>query len=197
MFMGQKKRSPLIPLDFQIKFLLKFLLAVLIAFVTASLILYLLVNGKLGETYFSSINFLNYLNRNLIKYLLYSLSFQFIFIALLTLFITLFASHRIAGPLIRLEKICRQIGQGELPASLRIRAKDQIKGLAQSMAHFIQELRRRIKNIVVHKENIEEMEHRINRLLEEGRFDSVQKEFEIIGAGLKAIEKILESFKVE
>lgn len=195
--MSRKRKLHPIPLVSQIKFLLKFSVAVLIIFVTASLILYLLINGKFGESYFDSLSFLNHLNRNLVKYLFYSLSFQLIFIALATLFISLVNSHRIAGPLIRLEKTCEQIGQGEFPESLRIRAKDQAQDLAQSMDNFIQELRERIKNIVVHKEKISEKRQEIDKFFKEERLDLVQKGFKKFETELEAVESILESFKIE
>ncbi|MFQ6618488.1 MAG: HAMP domain-containing protein [Fidelibacterota bacterium] len=195
--MSRQRNSQPIPRVFQIKFLLKFSAAVLIIFVVASLILYLLINGKFGDTYFNSLSFLNHLNRNLVKYLFYSLSFQFIFIALATLFISLFASHKIAGPLIRLEKTCEQIGRGELPQSLKIRAKDQVQNLAQSMDNFIQELRRRIERIGVRKENIKDKKQEINRFFKEKRLDLVQKEFKKFESELEAVESILNLFKIE
>lgn len=195
--MSRQRNSQPIPRVFQIKFLLKFSAAVLIIFVVASLILYLLINGKFGDSYFNSLSFLNHLNRNLVKYLFYSLSFQFIFIALATLFISLFASHKIAGPLIRLEKTCEQIGRGELPQSLKIRAKDQVQNLAQSMDNFIQELRRRIERIGVRKENIKDKKQEINRFFKEKRLDLVQKEFKKFESELEAVESILNLFKIE
>ncbi|MFQ5722389.1 MAG: hypothetical protein ACE5GI_07835 [Candidatus Aminicenantales bacterium] len=184
----EKKLYP-IPLGFQIRFLLRFSVAVLIIFTTASLILYLLINTKLGVSYFNSISLLSHINRNLVKYLLYSLSFQFVFVALATLFITLFATHKIVGPLIRLERICLQMAKGEFPEKFRIRSKDQIQGLAQSMDHCIQELRERIKNIVFYKEKIEEKREKIERLIDHQKMDLAHKELESVEMDLNEIKK--------
>ena len=195
--MSRTRKNELIPLEFQTRFLLRFSLAVLIIFAAASLVFYLLVNARLGESYFNSIRLLSHINRSLLKYLLYSLSFQFVFIALATLFITLFASHKIVGPLVRLERICLQIAKGEFPEKFRIRSKDQIQGLAQSMDRCLQELRERMKNIISSGEKIDKKRESIEGLVNQGKMDLAHKELKSVEKDLKAIKKILDSFKPE
>ncbi len=63
-------------------------------------------------------------------------------------------SHRIAGPLYRLEKSVETIGTGNLNLRVRLRSQDQLQDLAQSMDGMAADLRTRIQAM---KEQIDRM----------------------------------------
>ncbi len=48
-------------------------------------------------------------------------------------FLSIFISHKIAGPLYRLEEIAREISFGNLALHVRLRKKDGLKGLAEAI----------------------------------------------------------------
>lgn len=54
-------------------------------------------------------------------------------------------SHRIAGPLYRLEKSAETIGTGNLSLRVRLRSQDQLQDLAQAMDEMAGDLRGRIQ----------------------------------------------------
>lgn len=54
--------------------------------------------------------------------------------------ITIFVSHRIAGPMFRANKIGGLISQGIIPASVGLRRKDEVRDLAQSLNAIISKL---------------------------------------------------------
>lgn len=56
-------------------------------------------------------------------------------------------SHKIAGPLFRLERAARQIGGGDLSGPMRLRAGDELQGLADSMGGMAGALRSQIQEI--------------------------------------------------
>ncbi len=56
-------------------------------------------------------------------------------------------SHRIAGPLSRLEKSAETIGAGNLNLHVRLRSKDQLQDLARSMDEMAADLRVRIQAV--------------------------------------------------
>ena len=56
-------------------------------------------------------------------------------------------SHRIAGPLYRLEKSAETIGAGNLNLRVRLRSEDQLQDLAQSMDDMVGDLKVRIQAI--------------------------------------------------
>jgi|GEM_PF-1859385 methyl-accepting chemotaxis protein len=183
--------------DFQIKFILKFSIIMFIAFLVASLLLYLLINEKIDVSYFYSLYFLQQLNRNLAKYLLYSFFFQLILITITTIIITLFSSHKIAGPLFRLERIIEQITRGEIPKEVRIRAKDQIKSFANSMDNLVKEIRRKVITVKSSLENIEKRKKKIDLLIKEKKIDALKEELNIVNEEIDIIERTLSSFKTE
>ena len=51
----------------------------------------------------------------------------------LSVFITLFISHRIAGPLFRLGNTMQEVGEGKIPGRVNLRKKDEFKELADSV----------------------------------------------------------------
>lgn len=55
----------------------------------------------------------------------------------------LYASHKIAGPLYRFEKLCQDVGDGNLNTVTQLREDDQLQELAQSFAKMVEKLRDR------------------------------------------------------
>ena len=79
----------------------------------------------------------------------------------LSVLITLFISHRIAGPMYRLEKILGEIAGGKMPRAANLRKKDEFKELASAINSAIGRLEK------ITDEN-RQIISRLNRLLEEG-----------------------------
>ena len=69
----------------------------------------------------------------------------------------LFFSHRIAGPLYRLEKTAEAIGHGDLSGELRLRAGDELQGVAHSMDGMVTELRTRVTQIQAQTRRLQEL----------------------------------------
>jgi len=61
----------------------------------------------------------------------------------LAVFAALYASHKIAGPLYRFERLCEQVGDGDLEVLVSLREKDQLQELGLAFAGMIDKLRTR------------------------------------------------------
>ncbi len=61
-------------------------------------------------------------------------------VGLIGMIVFIFLSHRIAGPLYRVEKGMREIGKGDLTHRVRLRKTDQLEELAQSLNSFAQQM---------------------------------------------------------
>jgi nitrate/nitrite-specific signal transduction histidine kinase len=59
------------------------------------------------------------------------------------LFVILYASHKIAGPLYRFEKLCQQIGDGQLDTVTSLRQHDQLQDLGTAFGDMVKKLRSR------------------------------------------------------
>ncbi|CAG1022252.1 hypothetical protein IVG45_06465 [Methylomonas sp. LL1] len=56
---------------------------------------------------------------------------------------TLYASHKIAGPLYRFETLCQEVGDGNLDPVTRLREDDQLQELAEAFSSMVTKLRER------------------------------------------------------
>lgn len=143
-------RQYFIKKEFQSKFIIKFCLIVILGAIISGIILFAYTNQRLGNTYLESLNALKVLNDNLISNLIYTSLITVIFISIVTIVITLFASHKIAGPLYRLERSTEAIGNGDFMLETRLRENDEITGVASALNEMAGKLR--IKMIDIKKE---------------------------------------------
>jgi nitrogen fixation/metabolism regulation signal transduction histidine kinase len=58
-----------------------------------------------------------------------------------TFIITLFVSHRIAGPVYRLEKDIAEVTKGNLNVTFRVRKNDEFQSLAEALNQMVKSLR--------------------------------------------------------
>lgn len=69
-------------------------------------------------------------------------------------FLCIKITHTIAGPVYRMERVARGIGEGDLTNFIKLRQKDELKDLADSMNEMTMGLRNRVINL---KENVAEI----------------------------------------
>ncbi len=80
-----------------------------------------------------------------------------LFAGLAVIALTLFTSHRIAGPLFRLKREIDLLKSGDMHANFRIRKTDQLQGLAVALTDLAESLRDRyvlLKDKALQLENI-------------------------------------------
>ena len=61
----------------------------------------------------------------------------------LAVYVVIYATHRIAGPLYRFETLCRQITEGRFDGVTHLRDKDELQDLATAFAAMVDALRAR------------------------------------------------------
>ncbi|MEW6710812.1 MAG: methyl-accepting chemotaxis protein, partial [Candidatus Riflebacteria bacterium] len=62
-------------------------------------------------------------------------------------FICIFVTHTIAGPVYRMERVVRNIGEGDLTHFTKLRPKDELKDLADAMNDMTMGLRNKVINL--------------------------------------------------
>jgi methyl-accepting chemotaxis protein len=67
-----------------------------------------------------------------------------IVVGLAAVIITLFTSHKIAGPLYRMEQDVREVAGGNLKTKFNLRYGDELKGMAESLEAMVRSLQSRI-----------------------------------------------------
>ncbi|HNS10048.1 MAG TPA: methyl-accepting chemotaxis protein [Candidatus Ozemobacteraceae bacterium] len=105
-------------------------------------------------------------------------------------FICIFVTHTIAGPVYRMEKVVRNIGEGDLTHFIKLRPKDELKDLADAMNEMTMGLRNKI---ISFKENVASIRDGVTLAKSTGnvsKLDDVLK-------NLESMEESLHSFTLE
>jgi methyl-accepting chemotaxis protein len=141
--------------EFQRSFILKFCLIVLAGSAVTAAIIFLVS----GATVTTSFDNLRLVIKSTADYILPSVILSSVMVIIITviatIFITLFTSHRIAGPLYRIEKDVQEVMSGNLKKGFSLRQGDEIIPIANaldSMNNFLK------TEIGIIKEKIVEVE---------------------------------------
>lgn len=120
-------------------------------------------------------------------------------IIILVVFAGIFISHRIAGPMIRMEEGMKKIAKGDITDIISLRKSDELKELVDTYNHMVSSLKDLITN---QKEMIQSLNKRIEVLCEEMHSKSLsQKQMESIRLELNTLRKeilnLAQMFKIQ
>jgi len=87
-----------------------------------------------------------------------------IIVSIATIFVTLFVSHKIAGPLYRFKKTMKDLEEGNFSEDFRIRHLDQLQDLAESFNNMIRKVRQEAGNL---KGNFNKLEEKLGNISEQ------------------------------
>jgi methyl-accepting chemotaxis protein len=150
-----RRRNYYIKKEFQRNFILKFCVLVLIGSAISGAILYWVSRA----TVTTSFENLRLVIKSTADYILPAVFFSsLIVIAIIgtaTVFITLFTSHKIAGPLYRMEKDVREVALGNLSQEFSLRIGDEVRPIAQALSEMVHFLRKEVNAL---KKDISDLE---------------------------------------
>ncbi len=136
----RRRRKYIKPL-FQRRFILQFLSLIILGLIAFSISVYLYSQQTLTTAFINSK--LRVMSTG--DFLLPALLVIALVITAVVSFMTglrlLLFSHKIAGPLYRLEKSAEAIGGGDLKLSIRLRSDDELQDFAQTMDGMVRDLR--------------------------------------------------------
>lgn len=130
-----------IQLDFSLVFQLKYCVTMVAGSLLTSMALYLYLDRRLGENYVESLMTLKRLEESLPSSLAVSFGVQLVLVLLLTIAINLFVSHKIGGPVYRIERSLDDILSGDLRYDIRTRDGDQLKSMVVSLNGWLKSTR--------------------------------------------------------
>lgn len=105
-------------------------------------------------------------------------------------FICIFVTHTIAGPVYRMEKVVRNIGEGDLTHFIKLRPKDELKDLADAMNEMTMGLRNKI---ISFKENVASIRDGVTLARSTGNVSKLED----VMKNLESMEESLHSFTLE
>lgn len=105
-------------------------------------------------------------------------------------FICIFVTHTIAGPVYRMEKVVRNIGEGDLTHFIKLRPKDELKDLADAMNEMTMGLRNKI---IEFKDNVNQIQEGVLLAKSTGKVDKLDD----VLKSISTMEESLRSFTLE
>jgi len=155
--LGNRRRNYYIKEKFQRNFILKFCLLVLIGSAISGAIIYLMSKS----TVTTSFENLRLVIRSTADYILPAVLLSSVIVIIITgiaaMFITLFTSHKIAGPLYRIEKDIEGVASGNLRQEFNLRQGDEVRPIAESlnsMAGFLRDEVSALKRTIAELESV-------------------------------------------
>jgi methyl-accepting chemotaxis protein len=142
-----KRKSYFIKKDFQARFILKFCLLLLTGVVISAGLLFFFSQDTLTSSFQQSRLVIKNTSVAILPAILYTSLITLALLTVATIFVTLFISHKIAGPMFRFEKELKEIGQGDLTKKVVLRKKDQTADLARCINDMTAGLHEKIVDI--------------------------------------------------
>jgi len=137
------KRTSLLERDYQLKFWLRFCGLTIGGFTAFALLLYLTTGRDLGQSYGEAIYTIYTLKINISSLILasaYSIAIM-VFTAVFITLVSVFFSHRMAGPIFRLTQDFKPFVSGDMRGETRFRKLDQYALLAGEKNNMTERLR--------------------------------------------------------
>ena len=119
--------------QYQFRFMAEILLVVILATSLSAAATYVLIGGEMASGFHSSERILENIRQSLPKILLLSSLVTFIAMALMGSFITLRETHRVIGPVGKMDRKFREMTEGNFSYMIPLRNADVLKGLDESI----------------------------------------------------------------
>jgi len=148
------RKNHFIKRDFQTKFILKFCLLLLMGVIFSAGLLFLFSQDTLTSSFQQSRLVIKNTSLVILPAILYTSLITLALLTIATIVVTLFVSHKIAGPMFRFEKELKEIGTGDLTKKVRLREKDQAAELADCINSMTSSLHEKVLRIQIAVENI-------------------------------------------
>ncbi len=142
----RRKKKYIKPL-FQSRFILQFLSFMVLGFIVFSISVYIYSQQTLTTAFINSKLRVMSTGDFLLPTLLVTALMVTVLVAIMLGIRLLLFSHKIAGPLYRLEQTANAVGSGKLNLQVRLRSGDELQDVAQSMDGMVRDLRSRTVKI--------------------------------------------------
>lgn len=187
-----KRRIYFIDKAFQAKFILKFCFLVLLGGILTAAVLYFftmrsatisIVDSRVAVR--STLDFL-------LPVLIQTLLVVMVLMSLATVFVTLFVSHKIAGPLYRFRKELELLGEGNFSSNFGIRSTDQLKELSSALNDMITKTRSQIKTL---KDDYSCLREKLDSIQDDEVFEQKRTSFNELKVISRGLNQKIDYFK--
>lgn len=152
-----QRKNYFIKKEFQLKFMLKFCLLLLVGALISSGLLILFSQDTLTSSYQESKLVIQQTGEAILPSLILTNLFTLALISLAAVVVTLFVSHKIAGPLFRLERELQAVSEGDLTRRIVLRQKDQVTPMAECINTMLGNLQHKVTEIQKDVEQLQQI----------------------------------------
>lgn len=152
-----KRRQYFIKKGFQFHFIIKFCLLLLAGIILSATLLFFFNQDTLTSSFHNSRLEIKSTAMSILPAILYTNLITLLIASGATIAVTLFVSHRIAGPMFRIEKGLAEAAGGDLTHRISFRQKDQMQVLAESFNTMTASLADKISGIDAEVEGLEKL----------------------------------------
>lgn len=158
-----KRRVYFIKKSFQAKFILKFCALVVLGGLLTIGLLYFLAMQSTTVSVVNSRVVVRTTANFILPILIQTVAIVVVIVGVATVAVTLFVSHKIAGPLYRIRKVMQELEGGDFSHDFHIRHLDQLQDLADTFNNSIKKIREKIRLI---KDGLETMKKGLDNISE-------------------------------
>ncbi|GAF80444.1 unnamed protein product [marine sediment metagenome] len=142
-----RRKDYFIKKKFQRNFIFRFCILVVLGAAITGVFLYLLSADTVTTAFVSSRLSIVRTSDYILPMLIGSSLVSVTLISIATAFVIMFLSHRIAGPLYKMEKSVKEIGQGNLNLKINLRSTDEIREMADGLNEMTRNIREHMREI--------------------------------------------------
>jgi len=144
-----QRKNYFIEKKFQSRFITQFSLLVIVGGLLTIVLLYLISWRSTTVAIVNSRVVVRSTADFILPLLIQTVAVTSILVSLAAIGVTLFVSHKIAGPMYRFKRVVEQLAKGDYSAGFRLRTNDQMQDLADSMNDMIKTMRQQLGSIKV------------------------------------------------
>jgi signal transduction histidine kinase len=190
---NKKMRRQYYVKDFQLKFVVRFCVLIIFGAIIMGSIIYLLSLDTTTTVFENSRFIIKSTSEFILPLIIFSTVIMTVLVGIISVFVMIMLTHKIAGPLIRFEKYVDKMKDGDISGIICLRASDEIKMLASKFNNMTSVFSEKIDSIKRQMERLTaiEIELKQNNLKKE----DIQKRLDEIFDIKQKIEQQLNYFK--
>jgi methyl-accepting chemotaxis protein len=143
----KRRKVHYIKKEFQLVFIIKFCFLVILGALVSGAVIYLVSQGSATTVFENSRIRIKSTADFILPAVLLSTAVVTVLVGLASVIITLYASHKIAGPIYRIEKDLEKVMLGDLRVKFNLRENDQLQALATMIEALVVNLGDDIKEL--------------------------------------------------
>ncbi len=163
----ERRKNYFIKREFQAKFILKFCILVILTALISGFLIYLFSSQSVTTVFENSRLTIKPSTEFIIPGLILSSIISVIIVGIATVVVVLFISHRIAGPLYKLESSLEKMASGDVSFDIDFRQRDEAKQLAkvfntasQGLNNLLNDVKKDLGRLELEVKEIKKMEDR-------------------------------------